>query len=51
MALKVSLFGKFRCRRRRIPARFDWKLAAITTPSDPFEFIRNRLPWPITITV
>src|SRR6267142_1972741 len=36
-------------RRRRIPAGFDWKLAAIATPSDPFEFMRNRLPWPLTI--
>jgi uncharacterized membrane protein (UPF0182 family) len=30
--------------RRRIPAGFDWKLAATATPSDPLEFMRNRLP-------
>jgi hypothetical protein len=36
-------------RRRGIPAGFDWKLAATATPSDPLEFMRNRLPWPITI--
>ena len=36
-------------RRRRILAGFDWKLAATATPSDPLEFMRNRLPWPITI--
>ena len=36
-------------RRRRIAAGFDWKLAATATPSDPFEFMRDRLPWPITI--
>lgn len=38
-------------RRRRSPARFDWKLAATATPSDPLEFMRDRLPWPITIAV
>jgi uncharacterized protein len=31
------------------PSAFDWKLAATATPPDPFEFIRNRLPWSLTI--
>src|SRR5690348_14606284 len=34
-------------RRARLPAAFDWKLAAAAAPPDPFEVIRNRLPWPL----
>jgi uncharacterized membrane protein (UPF0182 family) len=38
-----------RRRRVRLPAGFDWKLAATATPSDLFEFMRDQLPWPLTI--
>jgi uncharacterized protein len=42
-----------RRRRARLPSAFplvfDWKLAATATPPDPFEFIRNRLPWSLII--
>ncbi|OAF03691.1 hypothetical protein AYJ54_03710 [Bradyrhizobium centrolobii] len=33
-------------RRSRLPAGFAWKLAATATQPDPFEFMRDRLPWP-----
>ncbi|HZC98593.1 MAG TPA: UPF0182 family protein, partial [Bradyrhizobium sp.] len=36
-----------RWRRNRIA--FDRKLAATAAPYDPFEFMRDRLPWPLTI--
>ena len=36
-------------RRSRLPFGFDWKLAATATPPDPFEFMRDRLPWPLAI--
>ena len=36
-------------RRRRVPAAFDWKLATSAAPPDPFEFLRDRLPWPLAI--
>lgn len=41
----------FLVRRQRgwLPPGFDWKLAATATPPDLFEFIRDRLPWPLTI--
>jgi len=50
VATAVSVWANARLalnftRRRRTPAHFDWKLTATTTPSDPFEFMRNRLPW------
>jgi uncharacterized protein len=38
-----------RRRRSRLPFGFDWKLAATATPPDPFEFMRDRLPWPLAI--
>jgi uncharacterized membrane protein (UPF0182 family) len=36
-------------RSRRIPSGFNWKLAGAVTSPDLFEFLRNRLPWPIAI--
>jgi uncharacterized membrane protein (UPF0182 family) len=38
-----------RQRRSRLPFGFDWKLAATATPPDLFEFMRDRLPWPLAI--
>jgi uncharacterized membrane protein (UPF0182 family) len=35
--------------RRRSRPPFDWKLAAAATLPDPFEFMRDRLPWPPAI--
>jgi uncharacterized protein len=39
----------FTQRRSRLAIVFDWKLAATATPPDLFEFLRDRLPWPIAI--
>jgi len=36
-------------RRSQVPAGFDPKLAGIALPPDPFEVIRDRLPWPRVI--
>jgi uncharacterized membrane protein (UPF0182 family) len=36
-------------RRWRVPSGYDWKLAAVAAPPDPFEFLRDRLPWPLAI--
>jgi uncharacterized protein len=36
-------------RRGRLPAGLASKLAAGATPSDLLEFMRDRLPWPLTI--
>ena len=33
-------------RRSRLPASFDPALATATAPPDPFELLRERLPWP-----
>jgi uncharacterized protein len=38
-----------RRQRARFPAAFDWKFATTTPPPDLFEFMRNRLPWSLTI--
>lgn len=36
-------------RRRRLPAAFAPTFAAVVTPPDPLEFLRERLPWRIVI--
>ena len=33
-------------RRQRLPAGFSSTLSTVAMPSDPFEFMRDRLPWP-----
>jgi uncharacterized protein len=33
-------------RRQRLPAGFGSTLSTVAMPSDPFEFMRDRLPWP-----
>jgi uncharacterized protein len=33
-------------RRQRLPAAFGSTLSTVAMPSDPFEFMRDRLPWP-----
>ena len=35
-------------RGRRVPAGF-WKPATTVTPADPFEYLRNHLPWPLAV--
>ncbi len=39
----------FAQRQRAYHAGFDWKLTATATQSDLLEFVRNRLPWRLTI--
>lgn len=38
-----------RRQRVRFPAGFDWKFATTTPTPDLFEFMRDRLPWSLTI--
>jgi len=45
---RLALF-LVRRRRGRLPVDFDWKLAATAVPPDPFEFMRDRLPWRLAI--